>query len=103
MHLLSPSIIASGFEENKILRTARLLRKIDDTKASNIIWEAVSNRTEEDYIRDVCDINGGNPSHHPQPQPLNDVVDDDDEILPHPMAWQGSWVASSEDDHGVEV
>ena len=102
VHLLSPSIIAAGFGENHVLRTARLLRKIDDTKASNIIWMAPTNNAEVEYICDVCEMNATQLKSGKHMEPLQVDVEED-EILPHPMAWQGSWVASADEHHELEV
>lgn len=103
VHLLSPSIIAAGFEENRVLQTARLLRKIDDTKASNIIWLSPSNDAEVEYIRDVCEMGAAGPKSHDPPESLDVEIMEEDEILPHPMAWQGSWLASADDSQGLDV
>ena len=105
VHLLSPSIIAAGFEENHVLRTARLLRKIDDTKASNIIWLSPTNDAEVDYIRDICEMNTAEAEKksHPPPESPDQENIEEDEILPHPMAWQGSWLASGDDHQVLDV
>jgi hypothetical protein len=56
IQLLSPACIAANFEENKILRTARLLRKVDDGKVSNVLKKAPTSRYERGYLMDLCGI-----------------------------------------------